>query len=823
MTTLVILRFLGIFAVYTGVTLALPALMFRRILRGRSLAEQFLMCYTFGNFYIINIVFLLQLLHISNFFTLAGLTVVLSIVIGGRVNRIPLKQQAGNTWHLFGKLLRGRMKLKSAIFLFLGKCAAGIKRLVKFFYRHIVKNPIQSMLLLGIGVCLCWIYGRQIILVYGYRASDIPVHMSWINEMSRGKIFAKGVYPFGFHCMIYYLQAVFRFDTYVILCQFFFAQVIFMHLVLLAMLKQLCKTKYIPYIGTFVFLLGNFWSGQTYSRFYATLPQEFGMIFVIPSIYFLIRFFQIPKQKLADKETRLTLQCFAMAFSLTLAIHFYGTMIAGLCCIGIACGFCFRFLRKEYFCRIMFTGICSVFLAVLPMGIAFATGTPLQGSLGWGLSVINGGKSSSSTETEAETDEAETLEVSTGDDKNTVRVVKPDGTVMEIDVSDLPSAQENESGGQTQTETTAPAVPKVSFGEKIRKIPGKAKNALSEMSSRILEFIIKLDVKNIGYMILASFALLLLLGFIFCVFRKTEYGAMLMSMGFCMWIVTILLCANLFGLPPLMDGARCSIYYVYLLSAALTALADGLLYMVLPLRKLRLVRNAVSLAVTAAVLMGMFQNHMIKQSDFSSGFVMNGAITCLSNIIRENEDKTWTIVSANDETQMGLDHGWHYETITFLRGMETLEKNTKVIIPTKTVYFFIEKIPGDYAVSYAKSGQSISRKGASRSLPNVGGIGMYQGEGRWIVMSRMYYWAQAFMELYPNEMKVYYEDNKFICYKIEQNMYHQYNFAIDYRYNQNKMQDETAEDTQDETQQQSEATNETQQQSDASGKQEAGK
>lgn len=821
MTTLVILRFLGIFAVYTGVTLALPALMFRRILRGRSLAEQFLMCYTFGNFYIINIVFLLQLLHISNFFTLAGLTAVLSIVIGGRVNRIPLKQQAGNTWHLFGKLLRGRMKLKSAIFLFLGKCAAGIKRLAKFFYRHIVKNPIQSMLLLGIGVCLCWIYGRQIILVYGYRASDIPVHMSWINEMSRGKIFAKGVYPFGFHCMIYYLHAVFRFDTYVILCQFFFAQVIFMHLVLLAMLKQLCKTKYIPYIGTFVFLLGNFWSGQTYSRFYATLPQEFGMIFVIPSIYFLIRFFQIPKQKLADKETRLTLQCFAMAFSLTLAIHFYGTMIAGLCCIGIACGFCFRFLRKEYFRRIMFTGICSVFLAVLPMGIAFATGMPLQGSLGWGLSVINGGKSSSSTE--AETDEAETLEVSTGDDKNTVRVVKPDGTVMEIDVSDLPSAQENESGGQTQTETTAPAVPKVSFGEKIRKIPGKAKNALSEMSSRILQFIIKLDVKNIGYMILASFALLLLLGFIFCVFRQPGYGAMLMSMGFCMWIVTILLCANVFGLPPLMDGARCSIYYVYLLSAALTALADGLLYMVLPLRKLRLVRNAVSLAVAAAVLMGMFQNHMIKQSDFSSGFVMNGAITCLSNIIHENEDKTWTIVSANDETQMGLDHGWHYETITFLRGMETLEKNTKVIIPTKTVYFFIEKIPGDYAVSYAKSGQSISRKGASRSLPNVGGIGMYQGEGRWIVMSRMYYWAQAFMELYPNEMKVYYEDNKFICYKIEQNMYHQYNFAIDYRYNQNKMQDETAEDTQDETQQQSEATNETQQQSDASGKQEAGK
>ena len=42
------------------------------------------------------------------------------------------------------------------------------------------------------------------------------------------------------------------------------------------------------------------------------------------------------------------------------------------------------------------------------------------------------------------------------------------------------------------------------------------------MSSRILEFIIKLDVKNIGYMILASFALLLLLGLVFCIFRQQD-------------------------------------------------------------------------------------------------------------------------------------------------------------------------------------------------------------------------------------------------------------------------------------------------------------
>ena len=119
-----------------------------------------------------------------------------------------------------------------------------------------------------------------------------------------------------------------------------------------------------------------------------------------------------------------------------------------------------------------------------------------------------------------------------------------------------------------------------------------------------------------------------------------------------------------------------------------------------------------------------------------------------------------------------------------------MDKDTKLIIPTKNVYFFIEKIPLDYTVTYSGTGQSISKKGASQNLPNVGGISMYQGEGRWILMSRMYYWAQAFMEKYPNDMKVYYESEDFICYVMPQNMYHQYNFAIDYGYNQVQTQEE---------------------------------
>lgn len=780
MTTLMILQFIKIFAAYTGITVFLPAVMFRRILKGRRLSEQFLMCYTFGNFYIINIVFALQLMHISNVFTLCLVTALLSVLIGCRVNRISLKALIKKNGEVFRKLLQGTMGVKEAIFRIGRKLTVSGRKTGGIFYREVVCDVLQWILTGAVLLALFWVYGRQLVLTYGYRASDIPVHLNWINQMSRGNLFVSGVYPFGFHCMIYYLHTVFRIDTYMILCLFYLVQVFFIHMVFLAMLKMLCKSKYLPYAGTLIYILGSFWARQTYSRFYSSLPQEFGMIFVIPSVYFLIRFFQIEKEQLKTKETKIILGNFALAFSLTLAIHFYGTMIAGLCCIGIAIGFCTHFLNKEYFRRIMLTGIISVFLAVLPMAIAFAGGTPMQGSLGWGLSVISGGK---------KTDIAD--QVKTGN-------LSVQNRSLEEIAAQLQENSANQDGGsgeevvQNTTEAPKPSMTEKmkSVLEKIARIPEKIKNTWKMMAQRIWDFVINTPTKWPSYAILAGIACLIVLGIVFCVIRNAGYGKMLLSVGLCMGILTLLLCAGNLGLPVLMDPARCSIYYTYLLAAALTVLADGIISLLFMQGVLKICLDPISFMITVGLVVGCISQGWMKVSDFSSGYVSNGALTCLANIIKENEDKTWTIVSANDETQMGLDHGWHYETITFLRKQENLKKDTEIIIPTKNVYFFIEKIPLDYSVTYAGSGQSISKKGASQSLPNSGGISMYQGEGRWILMSRMYYWAQAFMAKYPNDMKVYYESEDFICYVMPQNMYHQYNFAIDYGYNQVQAQED---------------------------------
>ena len=75
------------------------------------------------------------------------------------------------------------------------------------------------------------------------------------------------------------------------------------------------------------------------------------------------------------------------------------------------------------------------------------------------------------------------------------------------------------------------------------------------MAQRLREFIINLPEKWCAYAVLTGIGVLILLGLVFIIFRRTAYGEMLMSAGFCMGILTLLLCAGNLGLPVLMDSA----------------------------------------------------------------------------------------------------------------------------------------------------------------------------------------------------------------------------------------------------------------------------
>ena len=487
------------------------------------------------------------------------------------------------------------------------------------------------------------------------------------------------------------------------------------------------------------------------------------MIFVLTSVCMAIRFFQeFAKER--NGNCRWYLVQFAIGFSLTLTVHFYGTMAAGLFCSGVAVGFCFRFFRWNYFRRILITGILSVLLSVLPMAAGVAMGKGLQGSLYWGMNVITGDKKQGDADTA--------------------------GTLSQDGVSDSLTAGES-SGNATKNGETGSVLSQSRIEElrkeaeeRIQKQQKPLSERLKEKGSAVRESI-RVNVMNvkpyIAEITLGSIAILLLLGILLAVLRENDFAGAVLSAAVYLLCMCSLQCASLLHLPALMDANRCGIFLCYAICFAWALGVDAVVYLAIRRWKRRWLGGIASLLTLVTAVTAVLSQGLIREPVKVGALEDNGAMVCVTNILRENKDFTWTICSANDELRMTEFYGYHYETITLLNQLKDLGQNPEIIIPTKCVYFFIEKIP--VSVDGSTGHEEVTEEGAKEPVPRGSGILPYTKESRWITMSHMYEWAQRFQELYPNEMEVYYESDSFICYRLQQNVNSPYNLAIDYGYN----------------------------------------
>jgi hypothetical protein len=520
----------------------------------------------------------------------------------------------------------------------------------------------------------------------------------------------------------------------------------------------------------------------------SALPQEYGMIFILPCAYFIFEYF-CHKKNAADKLRNIwliDLGIAAMSFSMTIATHFYDTFVVGIFCIAIVVGFAVRFFRPKYLVPLMLAFLLGLFMGVLPMGIAAATGTQMQGSIGWGLSILNFGKKTTS-ETENETQTA----------TQAPTVAMPDTDSEEISPSQenlLENADTDTSDITSETESAAVPSPTITKKTEslLQRIKSLAEEKFNKLTDAIKINVIRQYPKFFTALWLIGCAVLIVFGVFLCIFAHFyptwyDYAFKLISIGVYILLLFAMFIPGDLGLPTLMDKNRSRIYMVYMITILYSMLVDIVSCILGSISKKTTLRNAVSFIITVSVciagvkLLGIRNPMYVSRNNILE---TNGAVTCLSRLLKEHKGKmNWTIVSANDETQMMNGHGYHYETITFLRYLKYADSQQRITIPTKYVYFFIEKRPLNYTVAYADSGQYISRDGAAKELPTSSGITPYKAESRWIVMSKMYYWAESFRKLFPFDMTVYYEDDEFICYELIQNESSLYNLLIDYNYN----------------------------------------
>lgn len=803
MNILTILQFLQVLGAYLLMTLLLPALLLHRSIGKLKFSARFLVYQMVGNFSMMSLVFILELLHISNRVTLLLFTAVPYAVAYVILKRKHPVQMAKKAFMYLVRLAGGQLGVRLFLRRMREQLWHGLSGLVKRGVRAFGRHLPDIILLLVLTAGLCYAYGANLLIHYGYTESDLPVHNYWINYLGKNKIFVAGIYPFGFHCVIYYLHEVFGIATYVLLRVFCFVQTMMIHYILLAFLKNCCKSKYAPYVGVFLYTMLGVFGINTRIRYYATLPQEYGMLFILPSIYFLFAFFE--KKKKQEKEDFWYLAGFAISFSMTLSAHFYDTMIAGFLCIGVAVGYGFRLFRKKYFGRVMLAGITAIVIAVFPMGIAFAAGTPLQGSLGWGLNVITGKNNTSSTEKAADTETEET-ETEPQETEETEKKSETEGseTSEKKSETEKPETSEKKSEKEeTETTKTETEEKEASAGELLTLSAGgagalarvaggtalvsKAGRALMRMPWAIWDamrvYVIGDEYPLFQYSVPVSMVVLAVLALFHFLLHQTDYAARCLSVSVGLLLLGVLLGSSRMGLPTLMDAIRTCIFFSYVLAAVWSLCADSILQLLLGWCKKKWLLQGVSFIMVAAVSIASWQAGLFRGLPDRKARQTNDAILCLTNIIAENEDFTWTICSANDELRMGEDYGYHYETHTFLKEMENKGAEAEIIIPTPKVYFFIEKVPVTFERAYEGGEPFVSEDVAAMRLPSGTGISIYSGNNRWIEMSRIYYWAQKFREIYPNEMTVYYESDNFVCYCVEQDMYSLFNFAVDYGYN----------------------------------------
>ena len=109
MKVLTVLQFISIFTIYTGLFIAVPALLLHRRLKDEIFSVRFFFYIVLGHFYLINLVLFLQLLHISGRFTLilgSALPVVISLVHTKRVSPKKIGHIIGNrTSHVIRETL----------------------------------------------------------------------------------------------------------------------------------------------------------------------------------------------------------------------------------------------------------------------------------------------------------------------------------------------------------------------------------------------------------------------------------------------------------------------------------------------------------------------------------------------------------------------------------------------------------------------------------------------------------------------------------------------------------------------------------------------
>lgn len=775
-----------------------PSVVFRKYLKEKSVTLRFGFCVTVQVVLVSTVVLLLGMVHLLNKWTMW--IFFYGVFLWSIRDKLKVTKEMRTK---FKYLITGTFGGKHLLLLmrkWLGRTAKRMgQRLWSFYRKHCLEYTLLIAIILYGMLYFSW--GAFQESSYGF--SDIYVHHNWIYQLSQGKPFSAGIYPEGMHCVIYALYALFGVRIYSCLLFIGGVNIIAIILSIYCLAKEFFHWRYSSIFALLILFTINMTCMNqitAMARLQCALPQEFGF----PALYlcgvFLLRFLKQGKHmNWKGKESKgcfdENLLVFCMALAATIVVHFYTTIMAFFLCLGIAIICLRKIFTREHFLPLVTAAACGVLLAATPMVVGFISGIPLQGSLYWGMSIIQG---SSDTEESVE------------------------GMVPDMEVSNTTIS------GEAPIQTIQPTEPEVQIGQAAAiSSPEEKPSFLEKVVSKGKGMITILKEKGAvlyqsGYRVLfqeqrsqwiVGISVLVLV--LWCLYRII--GGFLYRVlkwegipregfdGYPMIVISAVLfvavyAATALGLPSLIEGSR-TCFIGYSLVAMTIVIVLDMVFSLLACFSPKGILHLVSLAVTLGIVVliyGTGNYHGYLYYELSR---YEAAVNVTNGIIESLPENTYTIVSPTDELYQVIEYGRHEEWLTFLQN----QGKEKYLLPTEYVFLFIEKKPLEYVQwhffggpkwlasdAYAKlttnSSEAseyltaeISQEDADKGFMYFGNLsGSYTNlESRTIIESKAYRWYTRFKELYPFDVNTYYEDEYFVCYYFRQNTQSLYNLAID--------------------------------------------
>ena len=737
--------------------LLLPMFMWRHYLRDKSLTERFFFCVITQTFFYVNVVLLLGFLNICNRWTMLGAIAAeyalvrwsfsdrsffKNVKANGQMVMLAFRRQI--TWHYVLRQMKDTIHRK-------------MRAVPEWpLWQKLRSHWFEILLLLACLVYNAIFLTHNVRLYHSYQFSDLPVHLSWVYFLEHGTLFQAGIYPFAMHAMIYTSRVVFGIDLREIILYFGSFQTLLM----IVSMFLLCRKVFFRWRWTAHLMLVIFSLLLNQGRYAASLPQECGVFAMMAMAYYLIQYLNTPKKKhrvKGDSRLRgwlrfnqylsrqyLDYKFFMLALSVALVIsfHFYTAIAAVVLAVMIVLAYFWRFFRKQYLVPIVAAALLGAFLAVLPFGACLAKGIPFQESMEWAMSVINGEEWSGTG-----AGYLDTLE-----------------SMGSAEASELLDQQAAQSGTEE-----IPLLQRegLSTQQKVQQFF----QILYEYSSSTL------FGPKVAVLVFAVIAGALSIGTFLLLFTKgRRYGANYIALGMYVFVILIFAGAQRLGLMVLFDAARASVFSEPFQCMLLALPLDILFFAIAKVRSkpVQCIAATLSLGICAAAGYTIVDNGLMhKYFDVNLAYY-NEPDFLISRIQKEYPKYDYTIVSPTDEYYAVVEHGYHTELSELVAMVEG--KYPAFKIPTQYIFFFIEK----YTLQdYFEGRQFVNRESAKKDFIYQASTQDYYYQ-RNVIESKAYYWAKEYQRMYPNQMHVYFENDIYICYVLEQNKNSPLDMRIDY-------------------------------------------